>query len=516
MRAFVVAALVVAAFLGLDSFDVEIGRVLSFHVIDRHDASRVPWLSALWLTPLLTAVVVARIHDASWARVFARGGAALTLALSIAVVRRFRPELDGLQFVETLPGQLVGLSYHLGVDGISATLVFLQALVVTLLLVALGRRTRRSALVSLLTLHAVGLLGLVSVNLLVVALVTMLRVLPAALLIGHSAPEAGARVSTKWFVRPMLVSTVLLLAVVLAMGTATGSFDFERIAEHGLDQNTQALAFVPFMIAVAIRLPLVPFHGWLIRLIEGSPALAAVPIALAPAGHYLFLRIGLELLGDAVGRHTVVLASLAVASMLYCVLVGLAQASLRSSLAYFQLAISSSLLVGVASADPMGPTAGLLNACNLAIAGTGLLVIADIVHARVGTTDFAALGGLVRTAPTLTGLFLVISLAYAGFPGTLGFVAEHLASHGAFDAHPAVAMTMLAAVNLASVVLWWSFARACLGPWRQPHLAKFADLLARERVVLLAIAVIVIGAGWWLEPWVAMVAPTLSAHVPHP
>lgn len=513
VRAFVVAALVVTAFLGIDWSGVALTHGVSIRVIERH-VGDVPWLSALWLAPVITAVVVARIHDAGWARVFASGGAALTLSLSIAVVRRFQPELGGLQFVETLPWQLLGLGYHLGVDGISATLVFVQALVVTLLLVALGRRAQRPALVSLLMLHAIGLLALISVNLLMVALVTVVRVWSASRLIVHAAPEAGARVSTKWFVRPMLASALLLLAVVLAMGITSGSFDYERIAEHGLDRSTQALAFAPFMIAVAIRLPLVPFHGWLLRLVESSPAVASVPIALAPAGHYLFLRVGLELLGDAVARQTVVLAGLAVASMLYCVLVGLAQGSLRSSLAYFQLAISSSLLVGIASADPMGPTAGVLNACNLAIAGTGLLIIADLVHARVGTTDFAAVGGLVRTAPTLTGLFLVISLAYAGFPGTLGFVAEHLASHGAFDAHAAIAMTMLAAVNLASVVLWWSFARACLGPWRQAHLAKFRDLLPRERAVLLAIAVIVLGVGWWLEPWVAMLEPSLAAHMP--
>jgi len=162
----------------------------------------------------------------------------------------------------------------------------------------------------------------------------------------------------------------------------------------------------------------------------------------------------------------------------------------------------------------MGPTAALLNACNLAVAGTGLLLIADMIHARVGTTDFAALGGIVRTAPILSGLLLVIALAYAGFPGTLGFVAEHLASHGAFDAHPVIAMAMLAAVNLASVLLWWSFTRACLGPWRTPHLARFPELLARERAVLMVIVVIVLVAGWWLEPWVAMVQPTVAAHMP--
>jgi NADH-quinone oxidoreductase subunit M len=249
-------------------------------------------------------------------------------------------------------------------------------------------------------------------------------------------------------------------------------------------------------------------------LLEDSPALASIPLTLLPFGQYLFLRIGVELLGDALAVHTVMLASFAVASMFYCVFVGLAQGGLRSALAYFQLAIGGGMLVGVASVDPMGPTAGLLNACNLAVAGTGLVLIADMIHARVGTTDFAALGGIVRTAPIMSGLLLVIALAYAGFPGTLGFVAEHLAGHGAFDAHPIIAMAMLAAVNLASVLLWWSFTRACLGPWRTPHLARFPELLGRERAVLMVIVVIVLVAGWWLEPWVAMVQPTVAAHMP--
>jgi NADH-quinone oxidoreductase subunit M len=137
-----------------------------------------------------------------------------------------------------------------------------------------------------------------------------------------------------------------------------------------------------------------------------------------------------------------------------------------------------------------------------------------MIHSRVGSTDFAALGGIVRTAPVLSGLLLVIALAYAGFPGTLGFVAEHLSGHGAFDAHPAIAMAMLGAVNLASALLWWSFTRACLGPWKTPHLAGFPELLGRERAVLAAIAAIVLISGWWLEPWVAMIQPTVAAHMP--
>lgn len=514
-RALAVAGLVVAAFMSFDPVDVEAGHVV---VAELGGAAQggTPWLSMIWLLPLVTAVLVWRIHDDEWARVFARGGAAFTLALAIAIIRRFEPGDSGMQFVERLPHELLGLGYHVGVDGISVVLVLLQALLVMLLLVALGRRTRRGALVSLLCLHAASLLSLVSINLLVLALLWVVMIAPSWSLVQYAGPDAGTRRRLGWLVGPMTVSALLLVGIVIVLGTRlpTTSFDLDAITAWGVGGRTQALLFVPFMVALAIRLPLVPFHGWMVRLLEGSPAVAAVPIALTPLGHYLFLRLGLELFGDIIGRHAVTPAVIAVFGMVFCVFVGLAQGSLRSALAYFQLAVSGSLLVGVASTDPMGPTAGLASACNLAIAGTGLLLAADMVHARAGTTDFAALGGLVRTAPRLTGLFLVISLAYAGFPGALGFIAEHLASHGAFEAHGTLAIAMVAAINLASVLLWWSFTRAFLGPWRTPQLSNFPRLLPREHVALLAVVLLVIIAGWWLEPWVAMIEPTIAAHMP--
>jgi NADH:ubiquinone oxidoreductase subunit 5 (subunit L)/multisubunit Na+/H+ antiporter MnhA subunit len=515
-RALIFAGLVVAGLVGLESFGAELTVVRRFTVTDNADGAAFPWLSALWVIPAITAFVVYRIEDGTWARIFARGGAATTLALAIAIVRRFDSDVSGMQFVERLGHEVFGIGYHLGVDGISVVLVFLQAAVMTLLLAAVGPRTRREGLVTVLVLHALGMLAVVSVNLFVMALLALVAILPGALLLQYAGPPGSPRVETSTYVRPMLGSGLLVLAVVLALGNAgpVTTFDFEVIAAQGVPGRLETLLFVPILLAIAMRLPLVPFHGWMVHLLEDSPALASIPLTLVPFGQYLFLRIGVELLGDAFGQHTILLSSFAVASMFYCVFVGFAQGSLRSSLAYFQLAIAGGMLVGIASVDPMGPTAGLLNACSLSIAGTGLLLVADMIHSRVGSTDFAALGGIVRTAPVLSGLLLVIALAYAGFPGTLGFVAEHLSGHGAFDAHPAIAMAMLGAVNLASALLWWSFTRACLGPWKTPHLAGFPELLGRERAVLAAIAAIVLISGWWLEPWVAMIQPTVAAHMP--
>jgi len=514
-RAFVAAGLLVAGLVALESVTTGAGidAARQFAVTDTAASGPMPWLSALWLVPAVTALLVHRIRDDAWARVFARGGAAATLALAIAVVRRFRGDVPGMQLVERVGGEVLGIGYHLGIDGISVVIVFLQAAVITLLLVAVGPRTRRPGLVAVLLLHALGMLALLSVNLLVLAVVALLSIIPGAALLRHAGPRP---VTTGHYVRPMLVSGVLLLGVVLALGSAgpTTTFDFETIAAAGVPGWLEIVLFVPLLLAVAIRLPLVPFHGWMVRMLEGSPALVSIPLTLVPFGQYVFLRIGVELLGDALAQHIVLLSTFAVASMFYAVFVGLAQGSLRSSLAYYQLAIASGMLVGIAAVDPMGPTAGLLNACNLSIAGTGLLLVADMIHVRVGSTDFAALGGIVRTAPVLSGLLLVIALAHAGFPGTLGFIAEHLASHGAFATHPVIAIAMLAAINLAGALLWWSFTRACLGPHKTPDLAGFPEVLPRERAVLLTIAVIVIVAGWWLEPWVAMVQPTVAAHMP--
>ena len=478
-------------------------------------APGIPWLTLVWLTPLIGAWWV-RWHADERVISFATRMLAIATAAMVAVIAGgFDLARSGLQFADRSSHDLLGVGYHVGVDGLSLMFVGVVAIVTIVVFLALAPRLSRSESACLLTIEGLNLLALSSVDLFVVALALLLSVIPAASLLRLHVRIHRLDFDIPVYTRPAMLSAVLVLGSVLLLGfdvDAARPFDYPTLLHAGIPFERQFVVLALLLPALAISVPLPPFHGWAVALFERAPAAVAIPLLFPSIGMYLFVRLGGGLLPSALMVAAMPLALVAVLGALWCALVGLVRGSLAGAMGNVLVAVGATVIVSIATPNIVGPTSGLLGGANLALAGAGLVLCVEFVRNRLGTTDFAALGGIVRTAPRFTVLMLLAALSYSGFPGTLGFVAEHLVTHGAFETHPAIAWATIAVVNLVSVVVWLAFIRTTLGPLRTHAAALFPELRGRELLGLSMLVLVLLVIAWWAEPFLQLVGPSLVMH----
>lgn len=480
-----------------------------------HAAPGIPWLTLVWIAPLVGAWGVRWHVDARIVAFTSRLVAIAVLVMVLVMANEFELQQAGLQFVDRSRHAILGVGYHVGIDGLSLLFLGTIAIVNAVVFLALAPRLSRSESANVLVIESLNLLAIASVDLVVVGVTLLLSVVAAASLLRQHVRFHRLQFDIPVYTKPAMLSASLVLGAVLVLGfdvDAARPFDFTTLVHAGIPFERQFVALALLLPAVLISVPLPPFHGWALALFERAPAAVAIPLLFPPLGMYLFVRIGAELLPSALLVAAMPLALLAVVGGLWCALVGLSKGSLASAMGYVLVAIGATAVVSIATPNVVGPTSGLLGGANLALAGAGLLLCVEFVRARLGTTDFAALGGIVRTAPRFTVLMLLVALSYAGFPGTLGFIAEHLVTHGAFETHPAIAWATIAVVNLVSVVVWLAYVRTTLGPLRTRAGAAFPELRGRELLGLSLLVLVLLVVAWWAEPFLQLVGPSLVTH----
>ncbi len=478
-------------------------------------APGIPWLTLVWVVPLVGAAWVRWRADERVVSFATRLLAIGTVAMVGVIATDFDLGKSGLQFVDRSTRDVLGIGYHVGVDGLSLMFVAIVALVTAVVFLALAPRLSRSESACLLTIEGLNLLALASVDLMIVGLALLVAVAPASSLLRLHVRFHRIDFQIPVYTRPAMLSAALVIGSVLLLGLGVDAprpFDYPTLVHAGIPFERQFVVLALLMPALAISVPLPPFHGWALALFERAPAAVAIPLLFPSLGMYLFVRLGGGLLPSALMVAAMPLALAAVLGALWCALVGLVRGSLAGAMGNVLVAVGATVIVSIATPNIVGPTSGLLGGANLALAGAGLVLCVEFVRNRLGTTDFAALGGVVRTAPRFTVLMLLAALSYSGFPGTLGFVAEHLVTHGAFETHPAIAWATIAVVNLASVVVWLAFIRTTLGPLRSPAGAMFPELRGRELLGLAVLVLVLLVLAWWAEPFLQLVGPSLVTH----
>lgn len=470
-----------------------------------------PVLSPIVLLAALGALLVARIRVEHTARQIALGVSTVLLLATLALVPLVASR-PGIQLAERYLGP-AGLGVHLGVDGLSILLLPSFAALVWIVLVATSRRlATRDALAPLLAVEALTLLALVSLDLFVLSVAWIASIFPLSRLVSRAGYGPRRRETAGMFMRVQLAGAVPLAIFVFVLGSSAAlhaegaaSFDLLALVRLGVDRSWQPLLLGLLVIAVAVRLPLPPFHGWLGPFaLEGT--LSSTVVALgAPLPAYLLLRVALPLLPDALAASSPVLVTWATLTLVWGVLLAFAHTNVRLIVVSLWMGSNALLLDGIAAGDREGIAGTALYAAFDVVAWAGLLLVLHAVWIRTHSTDIASLGGLHRRAPLLVGFFLILGLAAIGFPGMVGFVSEHFLTHGMYDVDPRVALFVLVAINLAGAAFWWAFARAFVGPPRTSAAASISDLLPRERIALVATVLVAVVIGLFPEAVLPMV-----------
>ncbi len=483
-----------------------------------------PWVSAIVLLPLLGAlsllavpagpggVVQARIHA-----LLAAGG---TLVMVAVLVGLFDRDRGDLQYVDhTGWAERVGLSWDVGVDGISLWLLALTAGIFTLAIVAACLRLpeRPRGYLAMLLLAETGLLGLFAAGHLVLFYVFWEAMLiPFYFLIGMWGGE-GRRRATYLFVIYTMVGSLLMLVAILSTAFVardiTGQFTFtiRDLAGVAFTDTQSTWLFLGFALAFAIKLPLWPFHAWLPVAYRAAPILVTGLLAavMSKAGVYGFLRIGLPTFPVGAERLAVPLGALAVVGIAYGSLLAWRAPTMRMLVAYSSLAHLGFIVLGIVALDVQASQGAVLQMVNHGVVVAAAFAIVGVINRAAPDDRIDRIGGLAAGAPRLTGIFLIVAMASLAIPGSNSFAGEFLILTGVFRQHVWLAVLACLGIAYAAVYMLRLYQSSMNGPAHGGRGAE-AELRARDLAMVLPLVAVMLVIALWPRGIVDATTPSVE------
>jgi NADH-quinone oxidoreductase subunit M len=464
-------------------------------------------LTALVLLPLVGAAAVAAIPRESerLQKIVALAFTTAAFALSIVMLRGFAPR-PGMQFEVSRPWiPAYGISYHVGVDGLSVWLVILTTFLTPLAL--LGSWTSihervKGFNVFMLLLEA-GMVGVfVALDLFLFYVFWEAMLIPMYFLIGIWGHERRIYAAIKFFLYTFAGSALMLVAfIVLYRATGLRSFDLALLVRQPVSAEMQMWLFAAFALAFAIKVPMFPFHTWLPDAHVEAPTAGSVILAgvLLKMGTYGFLRLALPLFPVAAARFAPVIAVLAVVGIIYGGLVSLVQPNLKKLVAYSSVAHLGFVMLGVAAMTTTAVVGAVYQMLNHGISTGALFLLVGMLYDRRHTFLIEEFGGLKAVMPWFSAVFLLVCLSSIAVPGFNGFVGEFLIMVGSWRApylpgRPLVAVASVGVI-LASAYILWMVQRVLYGEVTRPANAGLRDLSLREAVVLAPLIVLTLFMG---------------------
>ena len=476
-----------------------------------------PLLSILVFLPVIgvIALLCLRRDDHEWIRRLAFAVSLAEFVLSLWWLLRGVPlGSTGYQLVESLQWIDVGphgsrahtyIKYHLGVDGISLFLVILTTFLTVVSILcswnSIEKRVKEFFIAILLL--EVGVVGVfLSLDLFLFFLFWEVMLIPMYLLIGIWGHDRRIYAAVK-FILYTMAGSILMLVGILWLYNATGTFDLPSIQnalQTGalvLPRGTETLLFLAFFVAFAIKVPLFPFHTWLPDAHVEAPTAGSVLLAgvLLKMGTYGMIRFCLPLFPDASRRFAPAIAVLAIIGIIYGALVALVQPNLKKLVAYSSVSHLGFVVLGIFAFQIVSVQGAVFQMLAHGISTGGLFLLVGMLYDRRHTFEMSQFGGLATPMPRLAAFFLFVALSSLGLPMLNGFVGEFLILLGTYQAHWNWAAWAASGVILSACYLLWSYQRVFFGEITVDKNRALPDVSARERWILVTMAVITLWMG---------------------
>ena len=471
----------------------------------------------------------------------------IPFGLSLYLWMAFNPQTAGFQFEEQYWWyKAIGSSYHVGVDGISLTMVLLTTLLMPLaILASFSIKENVKSYMILFLLLETGLLGVfLALDLLIFFVFYEVGLVPMFFLINQWGSEYGERkmlggrvvparvyASFKFMVYTMAASLGLLLAIQL-MGVSTGTYDLVALYEQWPKLNAlsniplnlsvptvKAIAFWAFVIAFALKVPVWPLHTWLPDAHTEAPVAGSMILAgvLLKLGAYGFLRLVLPLFPEQAAAFAGWLGFMAVMAIIFGALAAYGQNDFKRLVAYSSINHMGFVVLGVAAAAASAGTlqakfalnGAVMQMFNHGLSAAGMFFLVGVLYERTHTRNLDEYGGLFPLIPVYGGILIFTAMGSLGLPGLAGFVSEFLVVRGAWQVFAVYTALAMIGLLFTGVYILKGIKLVLHGPLNEKWAGHIWEMSFREAVVILPLMILML----WLGLWPASVLDVINRAV---
>jgi NADH-quinone oxidoreductase subunit M len=454
------------------------------------------------LTAILTSVVVA--------------------AMAIWMLCDFKSGEADFQFVSKHTWiNAWGISWHLGVDGISLFLVVLTAILFPLVIIGTDPHHDAKPYLSWLLLLEAGMMGsFLALDLFMFFVFFEIVLVPMYFLIGGWGYDKRVYAATKFFLYTMTGSAFMLVGIISTALLAKRdvghvTFDLVEIANHAnFATSTGRWLFFAFAVAFAIKVPLFPLHTWLPDAHTQAPTGGSVILAgvMLKLGTYGLLRFGVFLFPEAAVWAKPLMLTLAVIGITYGAIAATMQKDLKRLVAYSSVAHLGFIVLGIFALTKESMTGGVVQNINHGISTGALFLLVGWIYERRHTREISQLKGIQAVAPVFAAAFTVVMLSSIGLPGLNGFVGEFTILVGSFNTARWWVVVATTGVIIAALYLLWAYQRVFHGEPDEDN-KTFAELRWKEGLVLLPFIGVIVFTGIYPKPMFDRIEPSVQVVV---
>ncbi|MCP4380328.1 MAG: NADH-quinone oxidoreductase subunit M [Hyphomicrobiales bacterium] len=495
-----------------------------------------PILSTVIFLPLVGALLILVIRgddDIARRNVFnlALWTTAVTFVLSLFIWINFDPTDHEFQLVERSEWLGGGITYHLGVDGISMLFVILTTFLMPLCIIASRltiERNFKEYMIAFLVMETLMVGVFCSLDLVLFYLFFEGGLIPMFLIIGIWGGARRVYASFKFFLYTLLGSVLMLLAMmamywysgtVVPCDPASGGIaatcpttDIAKLMDVQFPAGMQFWLWIGFFASFAVKMPMWPVHTWLPDAHVEAPTAGSVILAavLLKMGGYGFLRFSLPMFPLASADLAPVVFALSVVAIIYTSAVALMQKDMKKLIAYSSVAHMGFVTMGIFAMTVQGVQGGIFQMLSHGIVSGALFLCVGVIYDRMHTREIAAYGGLVNRMPLYAAAFMVFTMANVGLPGTSGFVGEFLTLAGTFRVNTWVAFLATTGVILSAAYALWLYRRVIFGKLEKGSLKDILDLSPREQLILAPLVVLTLLFGFFPAPIMDVTAASVD------
>jgi len=488
-------------------------------------------LSIVTFLPMVAALILAlflRGEDEAaqlGAKRLALAATTATFLISLAILVQFDANDTGFQVVEEREW-LFGLSYKLGVDGISVLFVLLTTFLMPITIAACWGVEHRvkEYMIALLVLESLMIGVFVALDLVLFYLFFEAGLIPMFLIIGIWGGKNRIYAAFKFFLYTFLGSVLMLVAMV-AMYIDAGTTDIPTLLTHEFSAagislfgwqiagGMQMLLWLAFFASFAVKMPMWPVHTWLPDAHVQAPTAGSVVLAaiLLKMGGYGFLRFSLPMFPVASDIMAPLVLWMSVIAIIYTSLVAMVQEDMKKLIAYSSVAHMGYVTMGIFAANQQGVDGAIFQMISHGFVSGALFLCVGVIYDRMHTREIDAYGGLVNRMPAYAAVFMLFTMANVGLPGTSGFVGEFLTLMGVFHVNTLIGLLAATGVILSAAYALWLYRRVVFGDLIKESLKSITDMTAREKAIFAPLVVMTILLGVYPGLVTDIIGPSVEA-----